>query len=172
MAIDRRSASRRGRAATRESWRRMPDGARSRGPARTRIVVTGFGAPCAVLLPGLSGGAGSDRKDLAVAHQFGRYQTDASFLGAVLSFLLVKRRLMSKRLIQQRLDRDRGAARRLVESGHAYEGYCAPERLKEERGRAEARGEAWKYDRACLQLGRARIAELRDGDRVIELHTH
>jgi glutamyl-tRNA synthetase len=52
----------------------------------------------------------------------------------------------------ERLDRYRRAAGRLVEDGHAYECYCPPERLKEERERAEQRGEAWQYDRACLRL--------------------
>ena len=61
----------------------------------------------------------------------------------------------------ERLDRYRAAARRLVETGHAYECFCSPERLQDERERAERRGEAWKYDRACLQLSPARAGELR-----------
>jgi glutamyl-tRNA synthetase len=52
----------------------------------------------------------------------------------------------------ERLDRYRAAADRLIAEGHAYECYCAPERLREERERAETRGEAWQYDRACLRL--------------------
>jgi glutamyl-tRNA synthetase len=52
----------------------------------------------------------------------------------------------------QRLDRYRDAADRLVESGRAYRCYCTPERLRNERERAEARGEAWQYDRTCLRL--------------------
>lgn len=52
----------------------------------------------------------------------------------------------------ERLDRYRAAAARLVGDGHAYPCYCAPERLREERERAEQRGEAWQYDRACLRL--------------------
>ena len=58
----------------------------------------------------------------------------------------------------ERLDRYRTMAERLVAEGHAYYCYCSPERLREERERAEARGEAWKYDRACLDLDPARIA--------------
>jgi glutamyl-tRNA synthetase len=52
----------------------------------------------------------------------------------------------------QRFDRHRAAARRLVAEGKAYPCFCTPERLREERERAEARGEAWQYDRACLRL--------------------
>jgi len=60
----------------------------------------------------------------------------------------------------ERLDRYRQAADRLVTIGHAYYCYCAPERLRGERERAEARGEAWQYDRACLGLTADRIREL------------
>ena len=52
----------------------------------------------------------------------------------------------------QRVDRYRAAVASLLESGHAYRCYCTPERLREERERAEQRGEAWQYDRACLGL--------------------
>jgi glutamyl-tRNA synthetase len=52
----------------------------------------------------------------------------------------------------QRLERYRDAADRLLASGRAYRCYCTPERLREERERAEARGEAWQYDRTCLNL--------------------
>jgi glutamyl-tRNA synthetase len=52
----------------------------------------------------------------------------------------------------QRLERYRAAAARLLESGRAYRCYCTPERLRAERERAEQRGQAWQYDRACLQL--------------------
>ena len=52
----------------------------------------------------------------------------------------------------QRLERHRGAAGRLLESGRAYRCYCTPERLREEREQAEGRGEAWQYDRTCLNL--------------------
>ena len=60
----------------------------------------------------------------------------------------------------ERLDRYRAAAARLVAEGHAYYCYCSPERLRAERDAAEARGEAWRYDRACLSLGPDRIAAL------------
>jgi nondiscriminating glutamyl-tRNA synthetase len=59
-----------------------------------------------------------------------------------------------------RLDRYRAAAARLVATGRAYYCYCTPERLKAERERAEARGEAWRYDRACLGLAPHRLREL------------
>jgi glutamyl-tRNA synthetase len=60
----------------------------------------------------------------------------------------------------ERLDRYRAAAASLVREGHAYFCYCSPERLRAEREKAEARGEAWQYDRACLALAPERIAEL------------
>ena len=52
----------------------------------------------------------------------------------------------------QRLDQYRAVVRTLFDSGRAYRCYCAPERLREERERAEQRGDAWQYDRACLRL--------------------
>jgi glutamyl-tRNA synthetase len=59
-----------------------------------------------------------------------------------------------------RLDRYQAAARSLVDRGHAYFCYCTAERLKQERAQAEQRGEAWRYDRACLALAPGRIDEL------------
>jgi len=52
----------------------------------------------------------------------------------------------------ERLDRYRAAADRLLAAGLAYACYCSAERLRDERERAEQRGEAWRYDRACLTL--------------------
>jgi glutamyl-tRNA synthetase len=52
----------------------------------------------------------------------------------------------------QRGDQYRAAVASLLESGRAYRCYCTPERLRDERERAEQRGEAWQYDRACLGL--------------------
>ena len=63
-----------------------------------------------------------------------------------------------------RLDRYRAAAERLVGEGHAYYCYCTPERLKAARESAEARGEAWTYDRACRELSAEEIAR-REGER-------
>ena len=60
----------------------------------------------------------------------------------------------------QRLDRYRLAARRLVDEGHAYACYCSADRLREERERAEQRGDAWQYDRTCLSLSADRVREL------------
>jgi glutamyl-tRNA synthetase len=60
----------------------------------------------------------------------------------------------------ERLDRYRAAADRLLKEGHAYYCYCTPDRLREQREQAEARGEAWQYDRACLALSPDRIREL------------
>ena len=59
----------------------------------------------------------------------------------------------------ERLPRYRAAARQLVEEGKAYFCYCSSERLRAEREAAEARGEAWQYDRACLRLSPEQIAE-------------
>jgi glutamyl-tRNA synthetase len=59
-----------------------------------------------------------------------------------------------------RLDRYRRMAERLVSDGHGYYCYCSPERLRQEREKAEARGEAWKYDRRCLSLSSTEIEHL------------
>lgn len=58
----------------------------------------------------------------------------------------------------QRRERYQAAAAALVASGRAYYCYCSPARMQAERERAEARGEAWKYDRACLALSADAIA--------------
>jgi len=60
----------------------------------------------------------------------------------------------------ERLDSYRTAADRLLSEGHAYYCFCTPERLRDERERAEARGEAWQYDRTCLGLSADRMREL------------
>ena len=60
----------------------------------------------------------------------------------------------------ERLDSYRTAADRLLSEGHAYYCYCTPERLRDERERAEGRGEAWQYDRTCLGLSADRMREL------------
>jgi glutamyl-tRNA synthetase len=60
----------------------------------------------------------------------------------------------------QRYDQHRAAAASLVAQGRAYYCYCSADRLRQERERAEARGEAWQYDRHCLNLPPERIAEL------------
>ncbi|MGE0592315.1 MAG: glutamate--tRNA ligase [Vicinamibacterales bacterium] len=57
-----------------------------------------------------------------------------------------------------RLDRYRAGARQLVDEGKAYRCYCTAERLQGERQAAEARGEGWRYDRACLNLSAAQVA--------------
>jgi glutamyl-tRNA synthetase len=60
----------------------------------------------------------------------------------------------------ERLDRYRDAAARLLATGHAYYCFCSPDRLREEREKAEAAGSAWQYDRRCLQLTAEEIATL------------
>lgn len=52
----------------------------------------------------------------------------------------------------ERLEIYRKYAEELVSSGHAYTCYCTPERLEQERKKAEAEKKAWKYDRHCLYL--------------------
>jgi glutamyl-tRNA synthetase len=59
----------------------------------------------------------------------------------------------------ERIERYRLMAERMVTDGHAYYCYCSQERLQHEREEAEARGEAWKYDRKCLALGAGDIEE-------------
>ena len=60
----------------------------------------------------------------------------------------------------ERGHRHREAAARLLEQGRAYYCFCSPERLRDEREKAEARGEAWQYDRTCLSLDPSRVAQL------------
>jgi len=52
----------------------------------------------------------------------------------------------------ERLQRYAAAATQLVDAGSAYYCYCSADRLRDERAKAEQRGEAWQYDRACLAL--------------------
>ncbi len=60
----------------------------------------------------------------------------------------------------QRLERYREAAARLVAEDRAYYCYCTTERLREQREKAEREGQAWQYDRTCLNLAPERRAEL------------
>jgi len=60
----------------------------------------------------------------------------------------------------QRLDIYRRHAERLLETNRAYRCYCTPERLAEERRKAEAERRAWRYDRRCLHLTESQRAEL------------
>jgi glutamyl-tRNA synthetase len=55
----------------------------------------------------------------------------------------------------QRFERHRRVAHALLEAGHAYRCYCAPEVLTAKREAAERAGTGWKYDRTCLQLSDA-----------------
>jgi len=72
----------------------------------------------------------------------------------------------------QRLDKYREHARVLVQRGRAYYCYCTPEELRQKRAAAEARGEAWTYDRACLHRDAADIARLEaaGAPRAIRFH--
>jgi glutamyl-tRNA synthetase len=60
----------------------------------------------------------------------------------------------------QRLEKYQSHAHALVRDGHAYFCYCQPAELQRKRADAEARGEAWSYDRACLQRDPAELARL------------
>ncbi|HEX6058232.1 MAG TPA: glutamate--tRNA ligase [Gemmatimonadaceae bacterium] len=55
------------------------------------------------------------------------------------------------------LERHRQDARRLLENGAAYRCFCTPAELDERRKDAEARKEAFKYDRRCDRLDRAEV---------------
>jgi glutamyl-tRNA synthetase len=57
----------------------------------------------------------------------------------------------------ERLDRYRAAAEQLFAGGHAYYCYCSADRLRTQREQADARGEAWQYDRVCLALTKDEI---------------
>src|ERR1700704_1105270 len=63
----------------------------------------------------------------------------------------------------QRLARYQEHARALVREGRAYCCYCQPEELQRKRADAEARGEAWRYDRTCLARDPADAARLHAG---------
>ena len=60
----------------------------------------------------------------------------------------------------ERLDQYRAHAQALVQAGRAYYCYCTPDELQQRRAAAEARGDAWTYDRACLRRDAAEIARL------------
>lgn len=59
----------------------------------------------------------------------------------------------------ERLDRYRAAAGRLVAERKAYYCFCDPDVLKQQREAAQARGEAWTYDRTCANLDEKVIAD-------------
>jgi glutamyl-tRNA synthetase len=55
------------------------------------------------------------------------------------------------------LDRHQADARRLLDAGAAYRCFCTPAELDAMRADAEARKEAFKYDRRCDRLDRAEV---------------
>jgi glutamyl-tRNA synthetase len=57
------------------------------------------------------------------------------------------------------LQRHQADAQRLLDAGKAYRCFCTTEELEEQRRAAEARGEAFKYDRRCLNLSPDDIAQ-------------
>ena len=56
------------------------------------------------------------------------------------------------------LERHQADARRLLEEGNAYRCFCTSAELEEQRRAAEARGEAFKYDRRCDRLPANEVA--------------
>ncbi|MBQ3222787.1 MAG: glutamate--tRNA ligase [Clostridia bacterium] len=48
-------------------------------------------------------------------------------------------------------------AKELVEKGGAYYCFCTKERLDEERAKAEAKGETFKYDKHCLHMSKEEV---------------
>jgi nondiscriminating glutamyl-tRNA synthetase len=60
----------------------------------------------------------------------------------------------------ERLEKYRQHAHALVREGRAYYCYCRPEEIQQKRADADARGETWTYDRACLQREPAESARL------------
>jgi glutamyl-tRNA synthetase len=60
----------------------------------------------------------------------------------------------------ERLEKYREYAHEMVRAGRAYYCYCRPEEIQKKRAEADARGETWTYDRACLQRDPAETARL------------
>ena len=58
------------------------------------------------------------------------------------------------------LEAHRALALRFLQEKSAYHCFCTAERLRHERESAEARGEAWQYDRTCLTLPPTRVLDL------------
>src|SRR5215831_17241840 len=58
------------------------------------------------------------------------------------------------------LERHQADARRLLESGAAYRCFCTSAELDERRKEAEAKGEAFRYDRRCLNRSPDEIERL------------
>jgi glutamyl-tRNA synthetase len=56
------------------------------------------------------------------------------------------------------LERHRSDVQRLLDAGHAYRCFCTPAQLDEMRREAEARGDAFKYDRRCYRLDPSEVA--------------
>jgi len=56
------------------------------------------------------------------------------------------------------LERHRADARTLLDRGAAYRCFCTPDEIEALRREAEARGEAFKYDRRCDRLGDDEVA--------------
>ena len=62
------------------------------------------------------------------------------------------------------LERHQADAQRLLDAGKAYRCFCTPAELDEQRKAAEARNEAFKYDRRCLRRSPDDVAQrVRDG---------
>ena len=72
----------------------------------------------------------------------------------------------------QRLETYRAHAQALVQDGRAYYCYCTTDDLQRRRADAEARGQAWTYDRTCLQRDPSELARLEaaGAPRAIRFH--
>lgn len=65
----------------------------------------------------------------------------------------------------ERLDLYYQYAQQLMDQGRAYYCYCTPEELDLRRQEAQAKGEAWQYDRKCCQLSPEQEAEYKAAGR-------
>jgi glutamyl-tRNA synthetase len=59
----------------------------------------------------------------------------------------------------RRVSEHKAAATRLLQSGHSYYCFCAPELIDQKRKDAAARKVDWKYDRTCLGLSSEDVAQ-------------
>jgi glutamyl-tRNA synthetase len=56
------------------------------------------------------------------------------------------------------LERHRADAQRMLDAGKAYRCFCTPAEIDEQRKAADARGEAFRYDRRCARLAAHEVA--------------
>jgi glutamyl-tRNA synthetase len=56
------------------------------------------------------------------------------------------------------LERHRADVQRMLDAGKAYRCFCTPAEIEEQRKAADARGEAFRYDRRCARLAAGEVA--------------